>query len=92
MALLIREDEVKQVLTMRSAIEAVEQAMKEHALGLAVNIPRERTRIQKGRAAHSSGGRWKAAEFSDTRPILPHGRASVFWFICTTAREETWKP
>ncbi len=48
MALFIREDEVKQVLTMQSAIEAVEQAMKEHALGLAVNIPRERTRIQKG--------------------------------------------
>ncbi|MDD2317071.1 MAG: ornithine cyclodeaminase family protein [Desulfobacterales bacterium] len=48
MALLIREDEVRQVLTMQSAVEAVEQAMKEHALGLAVNIPRERTRIQKG--------------------------------------------
>lgn len=48
MALLIRENEVKQVLSMADTISAIEQVMKEHTLGLAVNIPRERTRIQKG--------------------------------------------
>jgi len=48
MAILIREEEVKQILTMAGAIEAVELVMKEHALGLALNVPRERTRTRKG--------------------------------------------
>ncbi|MEZ4598509.1 MAG: ornithine cyclodeaminase family protein [Syntrophotaleaceae bacterium] len=48
MALFLKEKEVEQVLTMPLALEAVEQAMKDHAFGDAVNIPRERTRIPKG--------------------------------------------
>lgn len=48
MAIFIREDEVKQVLTMYMALEAVENVLREYALGEAINIPRERTRIPKG--------------------------------------------
>jgi alanine dehydrogenase len=48
MALFLNEDDVKRVLTMPLALEAVEQVLEEDALGEAVNIPRERTRIPKG--------------------------------------------
>ena len=48
MALFLREDDVKQILTMPMALEAVENVFGEYALGEAVNIPRERTRIAKG--------------------------------------------
>jgi alanine dehydrogenase len=48
MALFLNEDDVRRVLTMPLALDAVEQTLKEHALGEAVNIPRERTRIPKG--------------------------------------------
>jgi ornithine cyclodeaminase len=47
MALFLKEDDVRQVLTMSIALEAVEQVLREHALGHAVDIPRERTRIPK---------------------------------------------
>jgi alanine dehydrogenase len=48
MALLLKEEDVRQLLTMPMALEAVEEVMRELALGKAVNIPRERTRIRKG--------------------------------------------
>lgn len=48
MPLFLSEDDVCQVATMPLALEAVELSLREHALGGAVNIPRERTRIQKG--------------------------------------------
>jgi len=48
MALFLAEKEVEQLITMETAIEAVEGVMKEYALGTALNTPRERTRIQKG--------------------------------------------
>lgn len=48
MPLFLSEDDVCQVATMPLALEAVEISLREHALGGAVNIPRERTRIQKG--------------------------------------------
>ncbi|MBN1930492.1 MAG: ornithine cyclodeaminase family protein [Desulfobacterales bacterium] len=48
MALFLREEEVKQIITMQMTVDAVEDVMKEYAIGQAFNIPRERTRIQKG--------------------------------------------
>jgi ornithine cyclodeaminase len=48
MALFLNEKDVKELLDMPTALEAVEEVLKELALGEAVNIPRERTRTRKG--------------------------------------------
>ncbi len=48
MALFLTEEDVRQVLTMPMAIKAVEEVLREVSLGLAVNIPRQRTRVPKG--------------------------------------------
>jgi ornithine cyclodeaminase len=48
MALFLCEKDVCQVLNMPLALEAVETALRENALGGAISIPRERTRIRKG--------------------------------------------
>jgi ornithine cyclodeaminase len=45
MALYLTESEVKELLTMDMALEAVEAAHRAHALGRAIDIPRQRTRI-----------------------------------------------
>lgn len=45
MALYLTEDDVKQLLSMAQAIEAVEAVHREHALGLAIDTPRQRTRL-----------------------------------------------
>lgn len=47
MALFLKEDEVKQLLTMPLAVDAVEEVMKEFVLGKAIDVPRERTRLPK---------------------------------------------
>jgi ornithine cyclodeaminase/alanine dehydrogenase-like protein (mu-crystallin family) len=48
MALFLTEEDVRQVLTMPMAITAVEEVLREISLGRGVNIPRQRTRVQKG--------------------------------------------
>lgn len=48
MALFLNEHDIRQVADMPLALEAVEKALLENALGGAVNVPRERTRIHKG--------------------------------------------
>ncbi|APG27633.1 ornithine cyclodeaminase [Syntrophotalea acetylenivorans] len=48
MALFLTEGDVQQVLTMPMAITAIEEVLREVNLGLAVNIPRQRTRVPKG--------------------------------------------
>ena len=48
MPLFLSENDVCKIATMSLALEAVEMSLRENALGRAVNIPRERTRIQKG--------------------------------------------
>ncbi|ABA88024.1 ornithine cyclodeaminase family protein [Syntrophotalea carbinolica DSM 2380] len=48
MALFLNEHDVRQIANMPLALQAVEEALRQHALGRAVNIPRERTRVQKG--------------------------------------------
>jgi ornithine cyclodeaminase len=47
MSLFLNESEVARLLTMPLAIEAVEEAHRELSLGNAVDIPRQRTRLQK---------------------------------------------
>ena len=47
MALLLREADVKQLLTMPMAIELVERVHREYSAGEAIDIPRERTRLPK---------------------------------------------
>ena len=44
----IKEDEVKELLTMHKAVELVELALRERAEGRAVDVPRVRTRTQAG--------------------------------------------
>ena len=45
MSLFLNEAEVRQMLTMPLAIEAVEEAHRELALGNAIDVPRQRTRL-----------------------------------------------
>jgi ornithine cyclodeaminase/alanine dehydrogenase-like protein (mu-crystallin family) len=48
MVRFITEDEVKRLLPMRIAIECVERAFRDRALGHAVDVPRERTKTALG--------------------------------------------
>ena len=45
MALFLTESDVRRLLTMDLALEAVESAHRAHALGRAIDIPRQRTRV-----------------------------------------------
>lgn len=45
MALFLTEADVRQLLTMDLALEAVETAHRAHALGRAIDVPRSRTRV-----------------------------------------------
>ena len=45
MSLFLNEMEIRQMLTMPLTIEAVEEAHRELALGQAVDVPRQRTRL-----------------------------------------------
>jgi ornithine cyclodeaminase len=45
MALFLNEDDVRQLLTMPLAIEAVEEAHKELSLARGIDVPRQRTRL-----------------------------------------------
>lgn len=45
MALFLSEADVRQLLTMDLALAAVEEAHRAHALGRAVDVPRQRTRV-----------------------------------------------
>lgn len=45
MSLFLNESDVRQLLTMPLAIEAVEEAHRELSLGRAVDVPRQRTRL-----------------------------------------------
>ena len=44
----IKEKEVEQILTMRNAVELVEQALRDRADGRAFDVPRVRARIPAG--------------------------------------------
>lgn len=47
MALLLRESDVEQLLTMKTAIDLVERVHREYSTGNASDVPRERTRLPK---------------------------------------------
>jgi alanine dehydrogenase len=48
MALFLDEQQVTDVLTMEMAVAAVEEALKQHGLGTAINTPRTRVRLPTG--------------------------------------------
>ena len=47
MALLLREADVEQLLTMRDTLDLVERVHREYSTGKAIDVPRERTRVPK---------------------------------------------
>jgi ornithine cyclodeaminase len=47
MALLLREADVENLLTMPAAIDLVERVHREYSTGRAIDVPRERTRVPK---------------------------------------------
>ena len=47
MALLLRESDVEQLLTMGTTLELVERVHREYSTGNAIDVPRERTRLPK---------------------------------------------
>ena len=47
MAILLRESDVEQLLTMPAAIDLVERVHREYSSGKAMDVPRERTRVPK---------------------------------------------
>src|SRR5215211_1644680 len=48
MTLFFDEQQVTDILTMEMAIAAVEEALKQHGLGTAINNPRTRVRLPSG--------------------------------------------
>jgi len=47
MALLLREADVENLLTMRETMDLVERVHREYSTGQALDVPRERTRLPK---------------------------------------------
>ena len=47
MALLLKEKDVEQLLTMPMALELMERVHREYSSGQAIDVPRERTRVPK---------------------------------------------
>jgi alanine dehydrogenase len=47
LALLLKEDDVRRLLTMPMALELVERVHREYSTGNAIDVPRERTRVPK---------------------------------------------
>ena len=47
MALLLREKDVENLLTMKATLELVERVHREYSTGKAIDVPRERTRLPK---------------------------------------------
>jgi alanine dehydrogenase len=47
MALLLRESDVEQLLTMKDTMDRVERVHREYSSGNAIDVPRERTRLPK---------------------------------------------
>jgi ornithine cyclodeaminase len=47
MALLLRESDVEQLLTMKLTLELVERVHREYSTGQAIDVPRERSRLPK---------------------------------------------
>src|SRR6476620_12751491 len=47
MALLLREADVEQLLTMKTTLELIERVHREYSTGNAIDVPPERTRLPK---------------------------------------------
>jgi ornithine cyclodeaminase/alanine dehydrogenase-like protein (mu-crystallin family) len=55
MALLLREDDVKKLMTMQDAVAWVEEALRHHGEGRARNLPRQRVKLPDGTLHMLSG-------------------------------------
>ena len=76
MALLLRESDVEQLLTMPTTLELVERVHREYSTGHAIDVPRERTRLPKAalhilQGAVPSAGRLRLQGLH----LEPRGRA-----------------
>ena len=74
--MLLSEEDVRQLLTMDMALEAVESVLRGMALDEAVNVPRARSQTgaaQKGTAVEHAGGE-TGSDSLQTRPA----RGSIF--------------
>lgn len=85
MPLFLNEADVRQLLTMPLAIEAVEEAHRELSLANAVDVPRQRTRLPKT-ALHILQVLCRGAMPSVTRPTPATVQVSVFWSTFSACR------
>lgn len=78
MALYLREEDVRQVLTMDICLEAVEAAHGSHALGLAQDTPRCRTRLPKS-ALHMLQGSLEPEGVMGYKAYTTSREGARFW-------------
>ena len=78
MAIYLDEEQVREVLDMPMALAAVEAAMRAHARGEAVDVPRHRTRIP-GAMLHMLQGAWGAAGVIGYKAYTTTREGARFW-------------
>jgi alanine dehydrogenase len=69
MTLFLDEHQVTNILTMEMAIAAVEEALKQHGLGTAINNPRTRVRLPSGQL-HMMGAALPMLYSTDTGELM----------------------
>lgn len=92
MALLLREEDVRALLPIADAIEALEWAFRAQAEGQATNVPRARVRWPRGAlhvmAAGGARGRLRRPEGLHHR----RGGRPASSCCCSTSKAERWSP
>ena len=83
--LLLTEDDVRQLLTMDMALEAVREVLRRMALDEAHNVPRSRVQTDHV-MVHVMSGAAKTLGIWATRPTPPAARGPTFTSASTTAR------
>ena len=78
MALYLREEDVRQVLSMELCLEAVESAHRSHAEGLAQDTPRSRTRLPKS-ALHMLQGSLESEGVMGYKAYTTSREGARFW-------------
>jgi hypothetical protein len=91
MALFLTENDVKKLLTATMALEAVESAHRDLALGLAQDTPRARTRLPQT-VLHILQGALPAQGVLGYKASLATAAAIVSSFICSTRRPAIYWP
>lgn len=77
-ALYLRENEIRQILDMPLALEAVEAAHRSHTLGLAQDTPRQRTRTPKS-ALHMLQGALGPEKLVGYKSYTTSRQGARFW-------------